>query len=698
MLGLLFMATAMMALLVLYNQGQLIRHRVQLENTADATVYSVAKLAARNKNFAAYTNRAMVANEVSIGQIVALMSWGKHYRDINKFTKYPLYQTPIAPPSPVTFANVLDTVTIPYVIMGTGAFSAASVIANVWPQGISAFNSAIGVFQAVFTLSTLVAQFEAHQDVIEANQLESDNNDIYPSFLSFYFLAQNALLTYAGETIDIADSVDSLASSLDLEDLDESSPTEMVKSYFPGTSMAHLNSPKVRTGDTDEQKDETLEAYQYYASIVNLNRDDFTADRHWDVGASIPDLIPKITLDFGIVALTIDLDFELWFGIKNDGGAVYVANGGLDNANDIKNLGWGAIDVLTFGFEIDIGLFVSIRICLPPFGCTGGTLIDIDFSLPFGFPLGGATHQLISKGSQGDAKKILADWGALGTVDGPYGGDPDDDVNEGPLDLFHAQTLAWGQVTAPPIYGGPGNFTATYGGPPPFMSLDPQFREARKSYEYTVALAIDLDEVETSDSKDAFNIGNSSKTPSDDWLESSQLEVGYDRFDLDTCSRSEEASMEGLYQQTVWGSKRPMATISSAEAYFSNPMQSYDDGSEEPASLFSPFWDARLVAPSLVPTLIATGEIPYEDLLGPGVPGDAIGVTNWLMGQMVERIVDDSIDAVLAEVETPFDILVEPALDSAGGAVVNASGDVIDKLTDGLTDFVGVIGKDNCAG
>ena len=81
-LGLLFLAISLVALVALYNQSQLVRHRVQLENSADATAYSIAKLAARNHNFVAYTNRAMVANEVSVGQIAALISWAKHYRDI----------------------------------------------------------------------------------------------------------------------------------------------------------------------------------------------------------------------------------------------------------------------------------------------------------------------------------------------------------------------------------------------------------------------------------------------------------------------------------------------------------------------------------------------------------------------------------------------------------------------------------------
>ena len=51
--GLLFLAAVLMVLLSLFNKGQLIKNRVQLENAADATAYSQAKLSARSQNFTA---------------------------------------------------------------------------------------------------------------------------------------------------------------------------------------------------------------------------------------------------------------------------------------------------------------------------------------------------------------------------------------------------------------------------------------------------------------------------------------------------------------------------------------------------------------------------------------------------------------------------------------------------------------------
>jgi len=138
--SLLFLAVAVMTLLILYNQGQLVKNRIQLENAADAAVYSQAKLAARNLNFAAYTNRAMVANEVSIGQMVALLSWVKHYKNVGAFSFFPLYTIPIAPPSPTTLQSIMAPITSVYTNLGTALEPPLRKVNTVWPTAISYFN------------------------------------------------------------------------------------------------------------------------------------------------------------------------------------------------------------------------------------------------------------------------------------------------------------------------------------------------------------------------------------------------------------------------------------------------------------------------------------------------------------------------------------------------------------------------------
>ena len=74
-LSLLLMSTAIMVVLISYNSSQLNLHTSKLQNTADNTVFTVASIAARDMNFKAYTNRAAVANQVAVAQMVGLSSW-----------------------------------------------------------------------------------------------------------------------------------------------------------------------------------------------------------------------------------------------------------------------------------------------------------------------------------------------------------------------------------------------------------------------------------------------------------------------------------------------------------------------------------------------------------------------------------------------------------------------------------------------
>jgi hypothetical protein len=61
--------------LVLFNTGMAVNKKIQLNNAADAAAYSAAVQEARTYNLIAYLNRAQVANEVCIAQMVSWHSW-----------------------------------------------------------------------------------------------------------------------------------------------------------------------------------------------------------------------------------------------------------------------------------------------------------------------------------------------------------------------------------------------------------------------------------------------------------------------------------------------------------------------------------------------------------------------------------------------------------------------------------------------
>jgi hypothetical protein len=75
---LLLMGALLGGLLFVFNSGQIVAAKVRLIGAADAAAYSAALWQARALNFQAYMNRAIVANEVAIAQLVSLRSWSAY--------------------------------------------------------------------------------------------------------------------------------------------------------------------------------------------------------------------------------------------------------------------------------------------------------------------------------------------------------------------------------------------------------------------------------------------------------------------------------------------------------------------------------------------------------------------------------------------------------------------------------------------
>jgi hypothetical protein len=61
-----------------FSAGQLVNDKMRLVNAADAAAYSAATWEARSLNFQSYMNRAIVANEVALAQLVSLRSWSRY--------------------------------------------------------------------------------------------------------------------------------------------------------------------------------------------------------------------------------------------------------------------------------------------------------------------------------------------------------------------------------------------------------------------------------------------------------------------------------------------------------------------------------------------------------------------------------------------------------------------------------------------
>lgn len=67
---------------LVYNVGQVANEKEKAVNAADASALSGALVEARMLNFQAYTNRAMIANEVTVAQLVSLDSWVQYDNEL----------------------------------------------------------------------------------------------------------------------------------------------------------------------------------------------------------------------------------------------------------------------------------------------------------------------------------------------------------------------------------------------------------------------------------------------------------------------------------------------------------------------------------------------------------------------------------------------------------------------------------------
>ncbi|MES2832740.1 MAG: pilus assembly protein TadG-related protein [Pseudomonadota bacterium] len=76
--GIFMLVSSLVGLFFLFNTGQLVGEKTKLVNTADAVAYSAGVMHARALNFDAYNNRALVANEVLVAQMVSLSSWAQY--------------------------------------------------------------------------------------------------------------------------------------------------------------------------------------------------------------------------------------------------------------------------------------------------------------------------------------------------------------------------------------------------------------------------------------------------------------------------------------------------------------------------------------------------------------------------------------------------------------------------------------------
>ncbi len=151
--------------LLLFNSGMLATKKMQVQNAADAAAYSIALLEARDLNFMAYTNRALVANEVGIGQMVGLVSWAYYMESVPKFLDFWL-----KPLMGVPYLGVMLRVIIG-ILRGLGNFVARTVprVADVFAKALATMSKIYSNSQYIMHAATAGMSWGVYRDMIAAN-------------------------------------------------------------------------------------------------------------------------------------------------------------------------------------------------------------------------------------------------------------------------------------------------------------------------------------------------------------------------------------------------------------------------------------------------------------------------------------------------------------------------------------------------
>lgn len=162
-LGLLILI--MLVITYSYNASRISSEKTRLQNTSDAAAFSLASVESRDLNFKAYTNRAMVANQVAIAQSVSIISWT---RFIDRFVANLSHITSFFPPLRAVFAGISNVVSSAVQTLDSVMASAIGVI-NFIEQKLSSA-------QKIHHFGTIVMAKDVFTNVVKKNDAEVDRS------------------------------------------------------------------------------------------------------------------------------------------------------------------------------------------------------------------------------------------------------------------------------------------------------------------------------------------------------------------------------------------------------------------------------------------------------------------------------------------------------------------------------------------
>lgn len=574
----LFMTILVVAALAMFKMGKLTSNKMQLQNAADAAAYSMSTVEARDMNFTAYINRAIVANEVAIGQSVGLASWAYHF---NSFAQYlDLYDKLLF--SPITLGAstpFISTITSVWKSGGGIAITAMKTIANGITSALHIVNKIYGMASTVLHIISVISSVGVLDETITQNGPPGAKLSDFGILSLIAHIATLGLHpSLPGDQFTTINSAGGIPGySATTVDVDDYGSTEDADGeYDGGYGYARLQA-LIR---------DSRDPFSMYRGLDPITLDpDKTG---WELRAFPPiDIDETITIfdaNIGVASAKVWIEFEFYLDISLERKGGTEMRFVLPNSGNVSagNINWSAADTTGLFLDIYLRFLVAAEVCglgiCDEFDIVGAELDFGDANLSLGVTVLGVDIPIIDVPFP-TGVPFAAGFAEVGKTDNNLNSqhmtnpDPVENDQYGGA----ANNLAAWYVTIPG--------TGPYGiHPSSFEPLQTTVgNRVNKSYQGL-----------------PYYVDSNSGHESFMGVGAPNIIIGLvqDEPDFDSTTTSEPTGRFALTENLA---DNELAVIAKSELYFSRPTDRLaihfhrGDGYTEIGNAFNPYWQARLI-------------------------------------------------------------------------------------------------------
>jgi putative Flp pilus-assembly TadE/G-like protein len=621
----LFMAILLVSALALFKAGKLTSNKMQLQNAADAAAFSMSTVEARDLNFAAYMNRAIVANEVAIGQMVGLASWAYHIKSIADFidTYNNLF---LAPATLGVSTGIVTPITTTWRSVGSGVFTVMKTIAKFGTLVVHNINKIYGGASFGYHTVSIIFAVGVLDDVI------TQNGPPGTQISDFGIVSLIAhIMTYGV-----------LPNQLGI-------PGQFASGYMPNRKTTYDEF-------TAYESEVVNSSYARLSALIRDSRDPFTRMRGWELplfetllGDPIDETFgDSIKFDIFVASLEVGFDFHFAAEITlgRYGGSelrLVVPTSKTVKKQYAKGFNWSAADTT------QLSLYLAISMRLWAEACAVGICETV--SIGGGVSVGGDELEMYISVL---GEKIFLLPTPLGVILAPPGitsmpfptnypfsagfaeagrTTSAGNVPSNNLGTLHMTTdgapspIPPGPVSAEPYdpdtnpnahYGSAGQGTLAWYSPGPGPIPPPGIASLAQVYQTTYGTLVAPSYgglphfVDTTGNESLLGVG------------APNLIIGLiqNETDFDSTTTSEPSGRFGLSEAMA---DNELAVMAKSELYFSRPTDRLathfhrGDGLTEYGNAFNPYWQARLVETSYADRIMALLIQQKEDFMQLGV-------------------------------------------------------------------------------